>query len=236
MAGAAHATSMYTSGGTTVVDNLGTGQTVGSLVTTSNYFNGATTPGGTYEDANWVYTYYTNSAATIEHSALILSDNANWVGLCNCEGVETTANQIDYVVGFSVPFSDLANAEITLDWAIYSPTSGVTATMWLNNNLITGSSLSSSSISNSLTQLIINSSDCSASGASCFQQGAGNSLKIEISWNHDNPISEAALDVQFVNADDGTPGAPSPEPGSAVLVLTGIAALVAGVRRHNKRT
>jgi hypothetical protein len=239
---------------------VNTGVSTGSYFDAGQATPVATT---TNQDQYWTYLFENDGGANTQHLALVTTDPsnafysgppawvadgtttppANWVGLCDCVNVDensTTAfsDYISYSIGFNVPGSiSLLNASITLDWAASVQALNSYAEVFVNGQVVTGSEISGATGYDQLTSFTIsNAALFNTSGYcnACIVPNA-NTLSLRL-FNVDPNTTQNGVIVAITNASTqgGGPPTTTPEPGSAALVLTGVVAVVAGVRRRKR--
>lgn len=252
---AANATSILGPGGGPLTSySTGANQNVATVATGATYFDAGTPTTGsdTHADSYWQFKYdYTdpnppNNILSIGTNALVTTDlgsgwtandaNSSWIGFCNCNATDIYNNNsaAPQAVEFSLAFSSVgvntSLASIVLDWEV-APASIVQA-IHVNGQLVTGTNSTLNSITatnyNTFHTLTITDLNCN----NCFDGTTNNTIVFSILPASSDP---QGLRVHFISADDGTPTGPAvPEPGSIVLALTGVAGLVAGVRRKKR--
>jgi len=258
---AANATSILSTNGSTLLVNESTGAVAGSAVSSgTNYFNGSTpTVGATTTDGSgWDYAYFFQAGGSTSNVALVTAgcssasspcgsgwqaDNASssWVGFCNCVATDGATNApaadgVQFTLGFDVPNSITpANAIIAFDLWVSVPSADVT--VLVNNTPVQASALSGSPTTGSPILVTINNTTC----PNCIIDGINQGIDIQYTDPGHTILDNfpTGTRVQFTEADDGSTSSPpptSPEPGSIVLMVTGLGAIVAGARRRNKRS
>jgi hypothetical protein len=82
------------------------------------------------------------------------------------------------------------------------------------------------------TMVTLTGSNC----PDCIQAGQNRQIQITLADVTRSQLhtERAGMRVQFLQADGGTTTSPAPEPGSILLVLAGMGAIVAGARRRRK--
>lgn len=256
----ANATSILGIDDATSLSNFGTGM---KLVTPQigsgyTYFPGTTTVAATNEDAAWDYTYYASSnvgpqQALVTTTSIIPNtwvdyNSGDWIGFCDCATSTTyTGNQVIYFdtkffVANSNPLT-LPNAYIDVDFAADTRAAGSTAQVVINGNIVATISGTNGYLGPlNVVDITNGPSGCNGciSGISASDPTGQNTFEIRLNMpNGPYATDPDGILVQFIGSDDGNGNGPppppgTPEPGSAFLVVTGIAVLVAGVRRSKR--
>jgi hypothetical protein len=182
----------------------------------------------------------------------------DWVGFCDCTSTSVSdTEEVAFETNFYISNSgNLTGAYLDMSFAGDTTVSGSYLEVVINGNVVYGINGNSAvdTVGGAIGYDQLNTLDITNGATGCngcivgmdpFNNPSGkNVLQVIIVMPDSNGPATSdpnGILVQFGASDDGTGGGPTPpppsgtpEPGSAILVVTGIAALVAGVRRSKR--